>query len=354
MSGSGTFKDLCDGREKLLDRDRLALVGVEPSGHDLLAVLAHHGRGHGHDGNPPRGLLSSEPSERFDPVNPGQPNVHQDQARAALFSQATAPLVRLAFDGLVPLERQPLSGELAVLVIALDDQDERAGHGRTGSVKVKVEPWPISLCTEIWPPWSSINLRERASPSPVPSAFLSVAPTCRNSSNTASWSPGAMPTPVSVTDTSARSACSRASMSIRPPSGVNLRALDKMFKRTCFTFRSSPLIIPSRVSMVLPSLIPRRLARSRTRVSAFSMALGRSKSAGSSSMRPASIFDRSRMSLMRERGCRPDSKMSCRYSVCFSLISPNIPSARTSENPMMALRGVRSSWLMLARNSDLC
>ena len=29
-------------------------------------------------------------------------------------------------------------------------------------------------------------------------------------------------------------------------------------------------------------------------------------------------------------------------------------SVRTSEKPMIALRGVRSSWDMLARNSDLC
>ena len=45
--------------------------------------------------------------------------------------------------------------------------------------------------------------------------------------------------------------------------------------------------------------------------------------------------------------------MSCRYSICLSLTSPNICSASTSEKPMMAFSGVRSSWLMLARNSLL-
>src|SRR5713101_6933155 len=68
---------------------------------------------------------------------------------------------------------------------------------------------------------------------------------------------------------------------------------------------------------------------------------------------PASIFERSRMSLMRERRCRPDSRISWRYSVCFSLMSPNIFSARISANPMIAFSGVRSSCDMLARNSDL-
>ena len=38
---------------------------------------------------------------------------------------------------------------------------------------------------------------------------------------------------------------------------------------------------------------------------------------------------------------------------CFSFSSPNILSPKTSEKPMMALRGVRSSCDMLARNSDL-
>src|SRR6266849_1391974 len=46
--------------------------------------------------------------------------------------------------------------------------------------------------------------------------------------------------------------------------------------------------------------------------------------------------------------------MSFRYSSCFSFSSPNMRSVSTSENPMMAFNGVRNSWDMLARNSDLC
>src|SRR5258705_9690148 len=353
MSGSGTFKDLCDGREKLLDRDRLALVGVEPSGHDLLAVLAHHGRGHGHDGNPPRGLLGAEPSERLDPVNPGQPNIHQDQARAPFLSQPDPLFARLAFDDLILFERQHVPDELPVLVVILDDQDERAGHGRTGSLKVKVDPIPTALVTQIVPPCSSTNLRERASPSPVPSAFLSTVPTCRNSSNTVSWSSAAIPTPVSVTETSTSPSPRATRTSILPPSGVNLMAFERRFNSTCLTFRSSARMSATRSSMTWWRAMSRRSARSRTRVTAFWIAWGKSNSLASSSIRPASIFDRSRMSLMRDSRCRPDSRMSCRYSVCFSLMAPNIPWASTSENPMTALSGVRSSWLMLARNSDL-
>ena len=62
----------------------------------------------------------------------------------------------------------------------------RGAQRDSGSVKVNVEPAPSWLFTQIRPPWSSTNFRERASPSPVPSAFLSAVPTWRNSSNTAS------------------------------------------------------------------------------------------------------------------------------------------------------------------------
>jgi putative tryptophan/tyrosine transport system substrate-binding protein len=49
-------------------------------------------------------------------------------------------------------------------------------------VNVNVEPCPIWLLTQIRPPCNSMNSRERASPSPVPSTFLSAVPTWRNSS----------------------------------------------------------------------------------------------------------------------------------------------------------------------------
>ena len=48
---------------------------------------------------------------------------------------------------------------------------------RTGSVNVNVDPCPTSLFTQIRPPCSSMNFRERANPRPVPSTFLSAVPT---------------------------------------------------------------------------------------------------------------------------------------------------------------------------------
>jgi hypothetical protein len=75
---------------------------------------AHRRRGHGHDGDPLCGPLGSESPERLDPVNPGQPNVHQDQARAPPLGQPDTLFARLGVDDLIPFERQHVPDELPV------------------------------------------------------------------------------------------------------------------------------------------------------------------------------------------------------------------------------------------------
>src|SRR6266851_2386918 len=56
-SCSVMLKGLRDGSEKVIDLDRLALVRVEPGAHHPPPILTHHRRGHGHNGDPPRGPL---------------------------------------------------------------------------------------------------------------------------------------------------------------------------------------------------------------------------------------------------------------------------------------------------------
>src|SRR6266849_9842067 len=73
-----------DGRDKVFHLDGLALVRVETRVRYPLPVRGHHRRRHGHDGNPLCARLGSEPLERLDPVDPGEPNVHKDQARVSL------------------------------------------------------------------------------------------------------------------------------------------------------------------------------------------------------------------------------------------------------------------------------
>src|SRR5262245_18933826 len=148
-----------------------------------------------------------------------------------------------------------------------------------------------------------------------------------------------MPIPVSLTAIVMPPSAAVAARPTRPPSGVNFTAFDRRFSRICLTFRSSATMSPSRSSTVWVSVIPCRVARPRTRVSALSRAVGRWNRPSSSSSRPASTLDRSRMSLIRERRCRPDDRMSWRYSACFSFTSPNIRSANTSEKPRSQLTG---------------
>ena len=75
-----------------------------------------------------------------------------------------------------------------------------------------------------------------------------------------------------------------------------------------------------------------------------------SKSLSIYSMLPASIFDMSRMSFMSCNNCPLFDWIIREYSSCSSFVSaPH----NSSENPTMALSGVRISWLMLARNADL-
>ncbi len=72
-----------------------------------------------------------------------------------------------------------------------------------------------------------------------------------------------------------------------------------------------------------------------------------------SSSLPDSILDKSRMSLISSSKCLPLRSIVAIAFVCRSLLEPNTPSKKPSDMPRIAFRGVRSSWLMFAKNSSL-
>ena len=90
-------------------------------------------------------------------------------------------------------------------------------------------------------------------------------------------------------------------------------------------------------------------ARSARSSTASSTVLRRSKSRISNSSFPASIFEKSRMSLMMVRSDSALEHMVCAKSRCsaFSSVSSSSPVM-----PITPFMGVRISWLMFARNSD--
>src|SRR5713101_2063629 len=132
-SFSRMVEESLNGRDKVSYLDWLALIRIETSVRYPLSVRGHHRRGHGHDGNPSSGLLGSQPSERLDAVDPGEPNVHQDQAQMSLLGEADTLFPRLGLDDRVALERQHVPDELAVLVVVLDDEDQFIRHDVPGS-----------------------------------------------------------------------------------------------------------------------------------------------------------------------------------------------------------------------------
>jgi hypothetical protein len=79
-SFSRMVEEPLNGRDKVLHLEWLTLKFIEPGVCNPLPVRGHHRRGHRHDGNLSGGLLGSQLSERLDPIDPGEPNVHQAAA----------------------------------------------------------------------------------------------------------------------------------------------------------------------------------------------------------------------------------------------------------------------------------
>ena len=110
---------------------------------------------------------------------------------------------------------------------------------------------------------------------------------------------------------------------MRPPAGVNLTALESRLKRIWRMRRSSPETTCTSGSISAASATPFLLARSRTITTPRSTASRRENGATSSSIWPASTFDRSSTSLISESRWLPEERMSSTYSSCFSFSSPN-------------------------------
>ena len=164
-----------------------------------------------------------------------------------------------------------------------------------------------------------------------------------------------MPMPVSRTmkckPIAAESVGSRLSRSSTSPAAVNLIALFTRFSKIWRMRTGSPMS-PSGTSgsMSQASSRPFSCARKASERSDSSTVSGKLKGIGSRSNLPASIFEKSRMSLMTVRSASPDTLTVLTYSRCSA---SRFVSSRSSVMPMTPFIGVRISWLIDARNSLL-
>ena len=127
---------------------------------------------------------------------------------------------------------------------SISDTSGRGGSSnRHGRRIVNVLPLPSSLSTVTSPPSSLQSSLTIESPKPVPECSrvmasppgMAVRP-WRNFSKIACWSSSAMPTPVSLTESTMKSRASRSTETvILPPSGVNLIAFESKLLRICCT-----------------------------------------------------------------------------------------------------------------------
>ncbi len=206
------------------------------------------------------------------------------------------------------------------------------------------------------PPISSTSWALIVSPRPVPpkrrlvdaSAWTKAPKICHCCS-------GAMPMPVSVTvkrsAASPSTTTSRATSTSMWPASVNLIALPTRLRITWRSRPASPISASGtsgRIRQV--SSRPFSWARPAISLTASSTVSRSANRARSSSMRPASTFDTSRMSLRITSSASADWFAVFTNSRCRGV--SRVCSA-SAVMPITAFIGVRISWLMLARNSPL-
>ncbi len=167
------------------------------------------------------------------------------------------------------------------------------------------------------PPCKSTRLLAIGSPSPAPcSADLIEFDPCPKEASTIGISSSGMPGPVSFTLTYCPPDAVQPALSqISPPCGVNLMALPRRLRQICRTARSSAHSRGISVSNISWMTMPRFLARSCSRCAHSLTTYASDTGSSLSSYRPASMRERSRISLIRPSRWTPELWMSPAYSL---------------------------------------
>ena len=219
-----------------------------------------------------------------------------------------------------------------------------------GAENRKVVPRPSVLSKAMRPPIIWASSAEMARPRPVPpKRRVAELSTWTNFSNSTACFSAGMPTPVSRTVMTSWSETWSKSTVIEPE-WVNFTALETRLPRIWRSRPGSPRQPPFAPGMVrITNSRPFSVAEGAKRSCTGDRAASRSKSSSDRVRRPASILDRSRTSLRMLSSRPPDWRTTSRRFLCSTGRSPMAMISAMVRTPF---RGVRISWLILARNCD--
>src|SRR5215469_16125454 len=372
-------------RDQPLEFDRFGVELVASGAKRLLALAGERVRGERNDRDAARLWIVLQSSRRLSAVDYRHFEIHQDDVgalaqrhRAALFA------VRRRYNLEIAQELEPHLEHVDVVLVVLDV--EYFGHDaasiplsrapaspacglmssleafagaptRPGRRTVKTEPLPGSLATVTSPPIMRASLRVIARPRPVPPYRCAVDESaCVNSANSLACCSAVMPMPVSATANSiqVRPSTTLRTFSLTSPCVVNLQALLNRLSRICRSRMGSTVSAPSFSSASTTRRFLFCSASWRAVPTTSSISGAKFTASRLSSSLPASIFERSSTWLMRPRRWVPARCTRRSGSAAFSVPKRAALVTIISVKPMIALSGVRSSWLMLATNCDLC
>ncbi len=184
--------------------------------------------------------------------------------------------------------------------------------GWSGSRTRNTEPCPGELSTSTKPSMRSTMRRVMARPSPVPAPRAALSPPCSNSSKIAPRRSAGMPGPVSSTEKTISSPDPRSTPMQTPPVSVNLTALPARLNRICRRrSRSERTILGTSRATKDAISVPLSWARGARSSTTPWTVLSSSNGSQTRSIRPASIFEKSRISSMRDRKASAEPRSAC-------------------------------------------
>ena len=202
------------------------------------------------------------------------------------------------------------------------------------------------------PPIARASIRQMWSPRPVPPRRAAALPTWTYGRASFCRSSSLMPQPVSFTDRrntpfSPGSPGSNEARSSTNPFFVNFKALPIRLNAICLSLCGSTISCGT-PSASQSTLSPGALCVAANERVISPTSFATSVGSGAISIRPDSSFDRSRMSFTSWRSVRLLIRIEFTARSRSDLFSR--PFWSISEKPMMALSGVRMSWLTVEKN----